>query len=152
MDYIQVTVLEKGVKRKINIPENDAFKNRFNTHSAKQLDSKEGIVLSFKDQTQVSVDEFESKYGIKLERKLVIGYYIFKNMSEYSDIQIDPMLKGIEAPEFLQAVTLLHTHELRKADIAAGKTGKQVKPVSAKRGDILQLPLEAWQKWADEIN
>ncbi len=88
VDYIQVTVLEKGVKRKINIPENDAFKNRFNTHSAKQLDSKEGIVLSFKDQTQVSVDEFESKYGIKLERKLVIGYYIFKNMSEYSDIQI----------------------------------------------------------------
>jgi hypothetical protein len=48
-------------------------------------------------------------------------------------------------------VTLIHTHERRKADLAAGKTGKQVRPVSAKRADVLELPLEAWQRWADEV-
>ncbi len=66
-------------------------------------------------------------------------------------LEKEPMLKGIEAPEFLQAVTLLHTHELKKADIEAGKTGKQAKPVSAKRGDVLQLPLESWKQWAPEV-
>lgn len=63
-------------------------------------------------------------------------------------IEKNELLKGIEAPEFLQAISLLHTHELRKSDLTAGKTGKQVRPVSAKRADVLQLPLSAWQKWA----
>ncbi len=63
----------------------------------------------------------------------------------------DSLLKGTEAPEFLQAVTLLHTHEEKLADIDGGKTGKQVRPVSAKRADVLRLPLSAWQKWADEV-
>ena len=62
-----------------------------------------------------------------------------------------PLLKGIGAPEFLQAVTLLHTYERRQNDLLAGKTGKQVRPVSAKRADVLQLPLEAWKKWADVV-
>ena len=66
-------------------------------------------------------------------------------------LEEEPLLQGIQAPEFLQAVTLLHTHELRKQDLAAGKSGKQVRPVSAKRTDVLQLPLEAWQRWADEV-
>ncbi len=61
-------------------------------------------------------------------------------------LEQDPLLKGLEAPEFLQAVTLLHTHELRMQDVEAGKGGKQVRPVSAKRGDVLQLPLAAWRK------
>lgn len=61
------------------------------------------------------------------------------------------LLKGIEATEFLQAICLLHTSELRKADLAAGKTGKQVRPVSAKRADVLQLPLSAWKGWADDL-
>lgn len=40
----------------------------------------------------------------------------------------------------------LHTHEPRKADLDAGKTGKQVRSVSAKRADMLQLPLDAWPR------
>ncbi|WP_290797055.1 DUF262 domain-containing protein, partial [Halomonas sp.] len=63
----------------------------------------------------------------------------------------DALLQGTDAPEFLQAITLLNTHELRKADIATGKTGKQVRPVSAKRADVLQLPLNSWHKWADDV-
>jgi hypothetical protein len=68
-------------------------------------------------------------------------------------LEREPLLKGIEATEFLQAVSLLHTHELRQADIVAnaGGAAKTLRPVSAKRGDVLQLPLDAWKNWADEL-
>lgn len=71
--------------------------------------------------------------------------------SRKARIEQDDLLKGTEATEFLQAISLLHTHEQRQADLAAGKTGKQVRPVSAKRADVLQLPLSAWQQWADVL-
>lgn len=71
--------------------------------------------------------------------------------SRKARIEQDDLLKGTEATEFLQAISLLHTHEQRQADIAVGKTGKQVRPVSAKRADVLQLPLSAWQQWADDL-
>ncbi len=61
-------------------------------------------------------------------------------------VEQQALLKGIEATEFLQAVSLLRTHETRQADIADGKVGKQVRPVSAKRSDILQLPLRTLAK------
>lgn len=66
-------------------------------------------------------------------------------------LEREPLLEGIEATEFLQAISLLHTHELRKADLAAGKIDRQVRPISAKGADILQLPLSAWKKWADDL-
>ena len=124
----------------------------------KKETSKEAVCLVFEKVNTggVSLSVFElitASYaadGYNL-RDDWFGSEIRNVISRKDRLEEDPMLKGIEAPEFLQAVTLLHTHELRKADIAAGKTGKQVKPVSAKRGDILQLPLEAWQKWANEI-
>ena len=50
----------------------------------------------------------------------------------------DKLLEGIDAPEFLQAICLLRTHELEK-------------PVSAKRTDVLQLSLDAWRTWADDL-
>lgn len=66
-------------------------------------------------------------------------------------VEKDPLLEGTQATEFLQAISLLHTHELRKADVKAGKTGKQVRPVSAKRADVLELPLDAWRRCADDL-
>jgi hypothetical protein len=66
-------------------------------------------------------------------------------------ISEEQILNGIESTDFLQAITMLHTLEKRKADIAAGKTGKQVSPVSAKRASVLELPLEAYKKWADDV-
>ena len=71
--------------------------------------------------------------------------------SRKARIEQDDLLKGTEATEFLQAISLLYTHEQRQADLAAGRTGKQVRPVSAKRADVLQLPLSAWQRWADNL-
>ena len=66
-------------------------------------------------------------------------------------IEEEALLIGTEATEFLQAITLLHTHEVRKSDVDTGRTGKQVRPVSAKRADVLGLPLSAWRDWADPL-
>ncbi len=54
------------------------------------------------------------------------------------------MLTGLEPTEFFQGLSLLYTYELRKKDLAAGKTSKQVTGVSAKRESVLALPLEAY--------
>lgn len=61
----------------------------------------------------------------------------------------EPVLTALESTDFLQAIAMLHTLKRRQADLAAGKTGKQVTPVSAKRATILEMPLSAYQEWAD---
>jgi hypothetical protein len=61
------------------------------------------------------------------------------------------MLRDIEPTDFFQGVSLLHTMELRRVDLAAGKTGKQVAGVSAKREAVLALPLPTYQKWKDPL-
>ena len=87
-NYTEVIILDKGIKRKIHIPKDDTLKNKFNSYSAKQATSQEGIIVSFKKPSQISISEFEIKYGLKLKTKLVIGYYIFQNISKDSDVQI----------------------------------------------------------------
>ena len=62
-----------------------------------------------------------------------------------------PLLSQVEATDFLQTITLLHTLEKRRADLAMGKQGKQVSPVSAKRSSVLELPLLAYETWADKV-
>ncbi|WP_145543090.1 GmrSD restriction endonuclease domain-containing protein [Yersinia frederiksenii] len=66
-------------------------------------------------------------------------------------ISEEPILNGVESTDFLQAITMLHTLKKRKADIAVGKTGKQVSPVSAKRASVLELPLDAYRNWAEVV-
>lgn len=63
----------------------------------------------------------------------------------------EPLLAAVESTDFLQAVTMLHSLEKRQADLAEGKSGKMVTPVSAKRASVLELPLEAYQAWADRV-
>lgn len=63
----------------------------------------------------------------------------------------EPLLTQVEATDFLQAITLLHTLEKRRRDLAEGKQGKQVAPVSAKRSAVLELPLGAYKAWADKV-
>lgn len=62
-----------------------------------------------------------------------------------------PLLRDVEPTEFLQGLSLLHTLDRRQADIAAGKTGKEITAVSAKREHVLSLPLDAYKQWADEL-
>jgi hypothetical protein len=61
----------------------------------------------------------------------------------------DQVLTALESTDFLQAIAMLHTLKRRKSDLAVGKTGKQVTPVSAKRATILEMPLSAYIEWAD---
>jgi len=63
----------------------------------------------------------------------------------------EPVLKALESTDFLQAIAMLHTLKRRKADLADGKTGKQVTPVSAKRATILEMPLDGYKEWANAI-
>jgi len=66
-------------------------------------------------------------------------------------IKAEPILNSIEPTDFLQAISLLHTREKRKMDIAAGKTGKAISAISAKRAAVLSLKLEDYKKWADKV-
>ncbi|MCQ4348259.1 DUF262 domain-containing protein [Pseudomonas stutzeri] len=63
----------------------------------------------------------------------------------------EPLLSAVESTDFLQTITMLHTLEKRRADLAEGKSGKAVTPVSAKRASVLELPLAAYQDWADKV-
>lgn len=63
----------------------------------------------------------------------------------------DRLLADVESTDFLQAITLLHTRERKLEDIAGGKQGKQIRPISAKRSAVLELPLGAYERWADRV-
>jgi len=85
INYEQVTILDKGVKRTINMEIDSAIKNGYST---KQVIKKNGILVNFKNITDVTIADFEKKYGLRLKEKMIIGYYIFDNISKYSDVEI----------------------------------------------------------------
>jgi hypothetical protein len=61
------------------------------------------------------------------------------------------MLADIQPTDFFQGLSLLYTYQQRKADIAGGKTGKQITGVSAKREAVLELPLSAYNELKDQL-
>lgn len=71
--------------------------------------------------------------------------------SRKSRLATQELLADVESTDFLQAITLLHTRQRKYQDIADGKQGKQIRPVSAKRASVLELPLTAYRKWSDEV-
>ena len=79
------------------------------------------------------------------------GSNLRKIPSRYKRLAKESMLQVVETTDFFQAITMLHTLERRRADIAAGKEGKNIAAVSAKRAAILTLPLSAYHKWADKV-
>ena len=62
-----------------------------------------------------------------------------------------PLLKDTQPTDFLQGISLLYTFQSRRGDIKAGRTGKDVTPVSAKREHILEMPLAAYKDWSDKL-
>lgn len=75
-----------------------------------------------------------------------------RNVSSRQErLRKEPVLQQMETTDFLQAVTMLHTLEKHRADLAAGKKDKQVAPVSAKRVAILALDLADYKKWATAV-
>ena len=79
------------------------------------------------------------------------GSDIRKVPSRKARLEQHELLKDVQSTDLLQAITLLHTRERKLEDLKGGRTGKQVRPVSAKRASVLDLPLEAYRRWADEV-
>ena len=52
------------------------------------------------------------------------GSSLRKVVGRESRIKKEEILDGVEPTDFLQAISLLHTLDKRRADIIAGKTGK----------------------------
>jgi hypothetical protein len=61
------------------------------------------------------------------------------------------LLRDLEPTDFLQALSLLNSYERREQDRAGGRSGKGLAAVTAKREHILEMPLPAYQKWADPL-
>ncbi|MYB15492.1 MAG: DUF262 domain-containing protein [Chloroflexi bacterium] len=59
------------------------------------------------------------------------------------------LLKGINAPAFLQIVALLATFERRTQHMQDKPTDDKAPAVSCKRRDVLRLPLASYRRWAN---
>jgi hypothetical protein len=62
-----------------------------------------------------------------------------------------PLLRELQPTDFLQGVSLLHSFEQRTRDLAAGRTGKELTSVTAKREHVLETPLDAFHRWAEPL-
>ncbi len=62
-----------------------------------------------------------------------------------------PLLRELQPTDFLQGVSLLHSLEKRTRDLAAGRSGKEVTGVTAKREHVLEMPLGAFGRWAEPL-
>lgn len=80
-----------------------------------------------------------------------LGSNIRQVESRQKRLADDSLLTELKATEFLQAITLLSTYQRKQADIAAGREGKRIRPVSAKRASVLELELTDYQQWADSL-
>lgn len=60
------------------------------------------------------------------------------------------VLQDLEATDFLQSVALLATRERRLAYIVSGRDGTPP-GIGCKRKDVLDLSVEAYQRWADSL-
>lgn len=61
------------------------------------------------------------------------------------------ILSGVGNTDFLQAVSLFHTRERRRAAELAGKSGKELPPITGNRQALLNLPLEAYKKYEKQV-
>lgn len=62
-----------------------------------------------------------------------------------------PLLHDLQSTDFLQGISLLHSYSKRIQDQKEGKIGKDVTGVTAKRESILEMPLEAFTRWAEPL-
>jgi hypothetical protein len=69
----------------------------------------------------------------------------------YARLSKKPLLRDIQPTDFLQGVSLLHSLDKRTQDLAAGRSGKEAASVTAKREHILDMPLSAFEKWAEPL-
>ena len=77
-----------------------------------------------------------------------------RNQGRHKKLTAKALLRDLEPTDFLQGISLLYTYGRFSGtpDRAEGRTGKDVTAVSAKREQVLQLPLGSYQKWADLLH
>ncbi len=61
------------------------------------------------------------------------------------------IIAGVSNTDFLQAISLFHTRERRRAAEAAGKQGKELPAVSGNRQALLNLPLEEYKRFETQV-
>lgn len=85
-------------------------------------------------------------YGDKSEKDPVLRTGREKRLHE------NDVLRGIDRADFLRAVSLAHTHEVRRAAEAEGRVGKELPAVSCNHAALLDLPAEAYVKWREAVS
>lgn len=61
------------------------------------------------------------------------------------------IIAEVSNTDFLQAISLFHTRERRRAAAAEGKQGKELPAVTGNRQGLLNLPLQAYKKYQDQV-
>lgn len=61
------------------------------------------------------------------------------------------IIAGVSNTDFLQAISLFHTRDRRRAAEKAGKEGKELPAVPCNRQALLNLPLEAYKQYEKQV-
>ncbi|BBK42344.1 hypothetical protein STVA_23640 [Allostella vacuolata] len=61
------------------------------------------------------------------------------------------ILAEVSNTDFLHAISLFHTREMRRSAEAAGRQGRDLPAVSGNRAAILNLPLDAYRKYERQV-
>lgn len=61
------------------------------------------------------------------------------------------IIADVANTDFLQAISLFHTREARRAAAAEGKQGRDLTQVTASRQALLNLPLAAYKQYQDQV-
>lgn len=61
------------------------------------------------------------------------------------------ILAEVANTDFLQAISLFHTRDKRREAEAAGRQGKELPAVTANRQALLNLPLDAYKRYQDQV-
>lgn len=80
-----VTIIDNGVERKIELP---TISSNIKARVVNEKKDTLGIVVAFKKDAKVDIEQFANRYDLELKKKLLIGYYVFVNKSALSDIEL----------------------------------------------------------------
>ncbi len=61
------------------------------------------------------------------------------------------IIAKVSNTDFLQAISLFHTRDLRRAAEDAGKKGTELPPITGNRRALLNLPLEAYKRYEAQV-
>ncbi len=138
----------------------DAFK-RYDLPviSLRKETSKEAVCLVFEKVNTggKKLDAFELLTAIYAADDFNLRDDWFGNPREKIEGRIERLarynvLKETASTDFLQAISLLHTQDVREEAVARGVTNpKELPPVSCQRKAILELPLSAYERYADKV-